>query len=57
MPPKRVTQHVSLAASSEDQLVDLARTLVAKRVATLKQQRDELQLQEEEQVLLAEIQT
>jgi hypothetical protein len=61
MPPKRATWQASLAvassaaASLEDQLGEPARTLIAKRVATLKQQRDELQLEEEEQALLAKI--
>jgi hypothetical protein len=63
MPPKRVTRQASsavassAAASSEDQLGELARTPIAERVATLKRQRDELQLEEEEQALLAEIQS
>jgi hypothetical protein len=50
-----VSLAISLAASLEDQLAELLGPLVAKRVATLKQQRDELQLEEEEQELLADI--
>jgi hypothetical protein len=59
MPLKRRTRQVSLAVSSavssEDQLAESSGPSVAERVATLKRQRDELRLEEEEQELLADI--